>query len=62
MSESIISLAFDDRGERVSKLQDYLCKLGYKVPKHEVNEKLFGVGTREALQIFSAYIWAPSLR
>jgi peptidoglycan hydrolase-like protein with peptidoglycan-binding domain len=52
MTDAIGSLAIDDRGERVSMLQDGLAKLGYKIPAHEVKAKLFGVGTRDALLAF----------
>lgn len=52
MTETMFGLTFDDRGERVGKLQGYLIALGYEIPKHEVDKQIFGEGTRNALKAF----------
>jgi peptidoglycan hydrolase-like protein with peptidoglycan-binding domain len=52
MSESMPSLTINDQGERVAELQKRLGALGYKIPVHEIEGKLFGVGTRDALLRF----------
>jgi len=52
VSKSILDLTFDDRGERVGKLQDSLITLGHVIPNVEVKAKLFGLGTGEALRAF----------
>ena len=45
MQNATVSLAMNDRGEQIAELQKNLGKLGYKIPRNEIDAKLFGVGT-----------------
>ncbi len=52
MSEMKIPLTINDRGAGVAELQKSLLKLGYQIPQQELEEQLFGVGTRGVLRRF----------
>lgn len=52
MAELKQSLKPNDQGDEVAKLHQRLDKLGYKIPAHELEGKLFGVGTKNALLRF----------
>lgn len=42
-------LSLNSRGAEVRKLHEALRKLGLRVPEHEVDNRVFGVGTRDSL-------------
>lgn len=52
MAELKQSLTLNDQGDEVAELHQRLGKLGYKIPAHEIEGKLFGVGTKDALLRF----------
>ena len=52
MPELKQSLTLNDQGDEVAELHQRLGKLGYKIPTHEIEGKLFGVGTKDALLSF----------
>lgn len=49
MSNTTLFLALNARGDEVTNLQESLSKSGYIVPDDEFKDKVFGVGTRDAL-------------
>ncbi len=49
MPNSNLPLMLNARGADVVYLHVSLSKLGYTIPKHELDEQVFGVGTRDAL-------------
>jgi hypothetical protein len=44
-------LGLNSRGEAVAALHQSLGNLGYAIPRHELDEQVFGVGTQQALKM-----------
>jgi hypothetical protein len=49
MPDPNISISLNARGTEVKNLHNSLSKLGYTVPKFELDSQVFGVGTQDAL-------------
>lgn len=49
MPDPNISISLNARGAEVKNLHDSLGKLGYTIPKQELDEQVFGTGTLDAL-------------
>src|SRR5438270_8124589 len=60
MPDPNISISLNARGADVKNLHDSLGKLGFVIPKQEVDEQVFGTGTRDALLQLQAKYKLPS--
>src|SRR5947208_2300010 len=49
MPDPNIPVSLNARGTNVKNLHETLGKLGYTIPKQELDEQMFGTGTRDAL-------------
>ncbi|MFL5661392.1 MAG: peptidoglycan-binding protein, partial [Ktedonobacteraceae bacterium] len=60
MPDPNISISLNARGAEVKNLHDSLGRLGFVIPKQELDEQVFGTGTRDALLQLQAKYKLPS--